>query len=103
VKDEHGNTLRSDGEILFPGAAGPVKYQSSAELMDLLAGSPRVQETITWKLTQFALGRPLGARDARAVEEIHKSALLGGGTYSSLITAIVTSDLVMMTRTEQRE
>lgn len=102
-KDEHGNTLRSDGEILFPGAAEPVKYRTSAELMGLLARSPRVQETITWKLTQFALGRPLGARDARAIEEIHKSAQKGGGTYSSLITAIVTSDLVMMTRTEQHE
>ena len=32
--------------------------------MDLLAGSDRVRETITWKLTQFALGRPLGAADA---------------------------------------
>ena len=35
-KDRYGNQLREDGEILFPGSAKPVAYQSSAELMDLL-------------------------------------------------------------------
>ena len=98
--DEHGNRLREDGEILFPGTAKPVKYKTSAELMDLLAGSDRVRESITWKVTQFALGRPLVASDARKIEKIHKAAQKGGGTYASLITAILTSDLVMMTRTE---
>jgi hypothetical protein len=98
--DEHGNKLRDDGEILFPGTAKPVKYDSSAELMDLLAGNDRVRESITWKLTQFALGRPLGAADARAVRRIHQAAQKDRGTYQSLITAIVTSDLVMMNRIE---
>jgi hypothetical protein len=98
-KDEHGNSLRDDGEILFPGEAKPVKYNSSAELMDLLAGNDRVRESITWKVTQFALGRPLGAADARTVREIHQTAQQDGGTYQTLIAAIVTSDLVMMNRT----
>ena len=102
-QDEHGNELRDDGEILFPGAAKPVKYASSAELMDLLANSDRVRQSITWKLTQFALGRPLLAADARTVNEIHDAAQQNGGTYASLITAIVTSDLVTMTRTEVNE
>ena len=99
-KDEHGNTLREDGEILVPGTAKSVKYKTSAELMNLLAGSERVRETMTWKVTQFALGRPLAASDARIVDKIHKTSQKGGGTYSSLITAIVMSDLVQMTRTE---
>ncbi len=99
-QDEHGNKLRDDGEILFPGSAKPVKYQTSAELMDLLSSSDRVRETITWKATQFALGRPLVAADARTIEKIHEAAQKGGGTYASLITAIVTSDLVMTTQTE---
>ncbi len=99
-KDEHGNELREDGEILIPGAAQPIKYQSSAELMNLLAESERVRETLTWKVTQFALGRPLTAADVRTVQEIHKSSQQNGGTYSNLITAIVMSDLVQMTRTE---
>ncbi len=99
-KDKHGNQLREDGELLFPGAAKPVKYQTTSEFMDLLANSPRVKETITRKLTQFSLGRPLGPGDTTAVREIHQAAWQKGGTYASLITAIVTSDLVQLTRTE---
>jgi hypothetical protein len=98
-KDEHGNPLREDGEILFPGEAEPVAFQTSAELMDLLAGSDRVKQTITWKLTQFALGRPLTAEDAPILAGIHEKAQAAGGTYESLVHAIVDSDLIQMTRT----
>jgi len=99
-RDEHGNPLRDDGQILFPGSAGAVSYQSAAELMDLLADCDRVAQTITWKLAQFALGRPLGAADAATVQQIHELAQQDGGTYAALINAIVTSDLVLTTRTE---
>ena len=71
--------------------------------MDLLAGSDRVQRSITWKLAQFAAGRPLGARDARVIDKIHLAAQKKGGTYASLITAIVLSDLVQTTRTESAQ
>ena len=99
-RDEHGNKLRDDGGILFPGTANTVPYQNSAELMNLLAGSDRVRECLTWKVTQFALGRPLSARDAPEVARIHKQAQGQGGAYTSLITAIILSDLVQYTRTE---
>ncbi len=102
-EDEHGNELRSDGEILFPGEAESRAFESSAELMDLLANSERVAESITWKLTQFAVGRPLVASDAATVSAIHKSATENGGTYASMITAIATSDLVRLIRTESDE
>ncbi len=97
--DKHGNKLRDDGQILFPSQAEPVKYQSSAELMDLLAASDRVRECLAWKVTQFALGRPLVAADASELDKIHESAQKSGGSYASLITAIVMSDLVQKTRT----
>jgi hypothetical protein len=99
-RDEHGNTLRDDGNILFPGQETSVPFQTSAELMNLLAGSERVRETFTWKVTQFALGRPLVAADAPTVAAIHRAAQESGGTYPALLTAIVTSDLVLQTRTE---
>jgi hypothetical protein len=99
-KDEHGNKLREDGGMLIPGTDQPVRYRSSAELMNLLAGSERVRETLTWKITQFALGRPLVAADAPVLEKIHDSARKDGGTYERVITAIVMSDLVQTTRTE---
>ena len=98
--DEFGNDLRADGELLIPGEAKPVAYKSAAELMKLLASSDRVQETLTWKLTQFALGRPLGAADAVAVQQIHRQTSESGGRYTDAITAIVMSDLVQNVRTE---
>ncbi len=98
--DRHGNQLREDGEILFPGTGKPVAYKSASELMDLLANSDRVSQCLTRKLTQFALGRPLVAADARSVRQIHGQAHENGGTYASTITAIVMSDLVQQTRTE---
>ena len=98
--DEHGNPLREDGNILFPGEGKPVTYNSTGEMVKLLAGSDRVRESLTWKVTQFALGRPLGAQDAAVVADIHRKAQEGGGTYASLMTAIVLSDLVQRTRTE---
>jgi hypothetical protein len=67
--------------------------------MNLLAGSERVRETLTWKVTQFALGRPLVAADVPALERIHASAQKNGGTYESVITAIAMSDLVQTIRT----
>ena len=99
-QDEHGNALRQDGEVLIPGEAKPTAYKTSQELMNVLAASQRVKESITWKVTQFALGRPLIAEDAPVVQRIHQTAKKNGGTYQALMTAIVTSDLVQKTRTE---
>ena len=100
TEDEHGNPLRDDGEILFPGESAPIPYQNAAELMNLLAQSERVQENITWKVAQFALGRPLTQADAPILQKIHLLAQKSGGTYKSLIKAIILSDLVQTTRTE---
>ena len=93
-KDEHGNSLREDGEIVIPGVPEVASYKSAAEFMDLLAKSERVAETITRKVTQFSLGRPLTAADRPEIEKIHTVAKKNGGTYRSLIKAIVASDLV---------
>lgn len=103
TQDEHGNNLRDDGEMRIPGITKPVSYASSAELMDLLAKSDRVKESLTWKVTQFALGRPLSSADAPYVRQIHAVAQKNGGTYRSLISAIVLSDLVQSTATEKRK
>ncbi|MFG0265704.1 MAG: DUF1592 domain-containing protein [Rhodopirellula sp. JB055] len=97
-QDEFGNTLRSDGQLVIPGEAKPQKYKTPAELMKLLSSSDRVRETLTWKVTQFALGRPLGARDATEVQRIHEAATDAGGRYADLVTAVVMSDLVQKAR-----
>ena len=56
-KDHHGNKLREDGDILFPGTNRPVAYKTSAQLMNLLAENDRVNRTMTRKMTQWAPGR----------------------------------------------
>ena len=102
-KDSHGNALRDDGTILIPGEARPITYRNSAELMKLIANNDRVGHSITWKLAQFAAGRPLGAREVRVVDKIHQRAQKNGGTYSSLITAIALSDLLRTEHTDNVE
>lgn len=101
--DRFGNSLREDGELLFPGTARPVSFQNSRQLMELLAESDRVQQSLTWKLVQFTLGRPVGIREARQIEGIHASAVAEGGSYQALMKAILLSDLVLLGRTEMAE
>lgn len=102
-EDSFGNALREDGNVLIPGEGKSQTYKTSAELMAILAGSERVKQTFAWKLTQYALGRSLSQRDAPTVEAIYNQSMENGGTYRSLITAIVTSDLVQLIRTESEE
>ncbi|MEM9280760.1 MAG: DUF1592 domain-containing protein, partial [Verrucomicrobiota bacterium] len=92
--DAYGNELREDGEVLIPGEAKPKPYQTIDELMDLLAESARVRETISWKLVQFAMGRPLNARDAAEESRIHERGWEAGGRYTDLLEAVATSDLI---------
>ncbi|MDA0348387.1 MAG: DUF1592 domain-containing protein [Verrucomicrobia bacterium] len=98
--DEHGNELREDGELLIPGNSEAVPYKTVSELMDLLAQSDRVNETLTWKVAQWALGRPLTLEDAFVLDRIHETAKKEGGSYPSVISALVMSELVQTTRTE---
>jgi hypothetical protein len=102
--DRHGNALREDGEVRIPGVAEPLAFRSVGELMDLIADSDRVAESLTWKLVQFSLGRSLTAEDAPLVAQIHRSAVAAdGGTYSALIAALVTSDLVRKNRADEND
>lgn len=98
--DIHGNQLREDGEIRFPGEDQPLSYETSEQLSQLLADSDRVRMAITRKVVQFSLGRPLTASDLPHLRQIHQNAVNGGGTYQALLTAIVRSDLVRKTRSE---
>jgi len=97
-RDAHGNELRQDGRVLFPGDRDATSFDSTEELMNLLAESDRVKETFTWKFTQFALGRMPGGEEAPLVREIHRKAWEAGGTYQDLVLALATSDLILELR-----
>lgn len=101
--DTHGNRLRDDGVIEIPDALAPVRYSSSAELMDLLARSDRVGRTITAKVIQFSIGRPLRDSDDAAVNRIHAIAKRNGGTWPAVVNALVTSDTIRKTPTQPTE
>ncbi len=100
-KDEHGNALREDGAILLPGDEKPIEYATIAELSAALAKSERVKRTLTAKVTQFVIGRPLVESDGCLLNDIHDRGWKAGGTYADLVTAVVTSELVLKTRTEK--
>lgn len=102
-EDQHGNALRDDGEILVPGESEAIKYDTARQLMDSLASQERVKESLTWKVVQFAIGRPPGARDARVIADIHLQAQEAGGSYRDTMRAIALSDLARMHKTELSE
>lgn len=102
-RDEFGNELREDGELTVPGVVDTVNYETVAQLADLLAESERVSQTLTWKVSQWALGRPLTLEDAPALDRIHAEAKKEGGTYPAVIAALVGSDLVLTTKLEKPE
>lgn len=93
-RDEHGNALREDGEILFPGDAKPVPYQTTGEMIELLSSSDRVAQSLTRKLVQFCLGRPLDAADARMVDAVYENAGRRRATYQSIVNELLLYELV---------
>jgi len=92
-RDHFGNDLREDGEILIPGTSELIKYQNSRQLMDLLAKSPRVRQNIIWKLTQFALGRPIANRDRPHLEALYQD-VQDEQTYQNVLLHLATSPLI---------
>ncbi|MEM9828078.1 MAG: DUF1592 domain-containing protein [Planctomycetota bacterium] len=84
--DEFENRLRQDGEILFPGTAEPVPYKTIGQLSELLASHPRVAESLTRKLIQFSIGRPLDVTDARRVRGVYERSGRQDATYPSILT-----------------
>ncbi|QDT36795.1 DUF1592 domain-containing protein [Stratiformator vulcanicus] len=102
-RDRHGNTLREDGTVLFPGDAKATPFESTAELSQLLSESDRVRETLTWKFIQFALGRMPTGTEAPLVRDVHQRAWQSGGTYQDLVVALATSDLILTAQSETEE
>ncbi|MEM0926418.1 MAG: DUF1588 domain-containing protein, partial [Planctomycetota bacterium] len=93
--DEHGNTLRDHGEVLVPGKSKATSFRGSQDLMEFLSQSDRVRESLVWKLAQFAIGRPPTSDDAAVIRKIHRRSQQQGGTYQSILTEIVASELVI--------
>jgi hypothetical protein len=70
-----------------------VKYKTSRELMDLLAKSPRVRQNINWKLTQFALGRPIATQDRPHLDTLFTQ-VQKDQSYQNVLLHLATSPLI---------
>jgi hypothetical protein len=95
-QDRFGNELREDGSVQWPGSEEVFSYETTQQLLVALADSDRLKRGITRKLAQFAIGRPLVPADGPAIDAIHQRGWENGGTYSSLMTEIMVSDLVRL-------
>lgn len=95
-QDRFGNDLREDGAVQWPGSDEVLAYKTTRELLAALADSDRLKRGITRKLAQFAIGRPLVPADGPVIDVIHQRGWDNGGTYTSLMTEILVSDLVRL-------
>ncbi|MEM6990525.1 MAG: DUF1592 domain-containing protein [Myxococcota bacterium] len=86
--DEHGNALRSDGE-LFTQFHDNLPFDDARELADILATDERVAECMLLNVTQFSLGRRLANADGCTLAAIRDSVSPEGATYQELLEAIV--------------
>jgi hypothetical protein len=91
LEDHFGNALGEDGWVVFPGEDQAQHYESTAELLDLLAASERVAECMTLTATQYALGRPILGRDGCTMAEVRERFLASDRTYQDLLVAIALS------------
>lgn len=94
LEDEHGNALRQDGFVVFPGTVEQVSYQSIAQLMDLLASSDRVRDCMSLKASQFSLGRPLAEVDACSLAAVRDRYAASDGSYQELMVAVALSPMM---------
>lgn len=92
-RDHFGNDLREDGEILIPGTSQLINYKNSRQLMDLLAKSSRVRQNIIWKLTQFALGRPIANSDRPHLDTLFLN-VREQQTYQNVLLNLATSPII---------
>lgn len=91
VQDEFGNPLRMDGALVEPGQLESQPFSEITEFMDLLAESPRVEECLVLKPTQFAIGRALVGSDGCTLVDVKDRFQKNGATYPALIRALTTT------------
>jgi hypothetical protein len=104
LEDAYGNALAEDGWVSFPGRDAPVSYDTSAELMDLLADSSEIRACFAAKSAQFAYGRPLGqVEDGCLLGGIQQSFEASSFSYRELMLAIATSAAFRTIHTQNEE
>jgi hypothetical protein len=86
---DNGKPIDTSSEYDF--GAGLVPFDGAAELMPLLAASPRAHACYARHLAEFSLGRDIDSRDAALIGELQRASAIGGESLSSLFMAVVSS------------
>lgn len=97
--DRFGNDLREDGNIRVPGQVESLPFSTIGEMMGLLSGSTRLQDCMSLKAAQFAVGRLLLDSDGCSLVEMRDRFIATDGSYQELIVAIALSPMVRTVRT----
>ncbi|MBT8470128.1 MAG: DUF1585 domain-containing protein, partial [Deltaproteobacteria bacterium] len=97
--DRFGNELREDGNIAVPGQVESIPFSTIGEMMGLLSTTPRLQDCMSLKAAQFAVGRLLLDSDGCSLVEMRDRFIATDGSYQELIAAIALSPMVRTVRT----
>ncbi|HWO13185.1 MAG TPA: DUF1585 domain-containing protein, partial [Polyangiaceae bacterium] len=86
---DNGKPVDTSSEYDF--GAGLVPFDGAAELMPLLAASPRAHACYARHLAEFGLGRDIDAEDAALVENLQRASVVEGESIKDMFMTIVAS------------
>ncbi len=98
--DRFGNELREDGNLAVPGQTEALPFSTIGEMMSLLSDSARLQDCLSLKAAQFAVGRLLLDSDGCSLVDMRDRFVPTDGSYQELIVAIALSPMVRTVRTQ---
>jgi hypothetical protein len=86
---DNGKPVDTSSEYDF--GAGLVPFTGAAELMPLLAASPRAHACYARHLAEFGLGRDIDGGDAQLIGSLQRASVLEQGSIQELLLAVVSS------------
>ncbi|MEO8185087.1 MAG: DUF1592 domain-containing protein, partial [Deltaproteobacteria bacterium] len=90
---DNGKPVDTHSEYDF--GAGLVPFDGVAELMPLLAASPRAHACYARHLAEFGLGRDIDARDKVLIDGLQRASALEGESIKELLMTVVASPQFM--------
>jgi hypothetical protein len=89
---DHGKAIDASGELTGAGDGFDGSFKDARELVAKLAASPLVEQCFVRHSFRFWVGREEEEGDACSVVDAAKAYRSGGGDYTALLRAVLTSD-----------
>jgi hypothetical protein len=87
---DNGKPVDTTGEYAF-GEEGLVAFDGAAELMPLIAASPRAHACYARHLAEFALGRDIDEEDGTMIDALQRASVLDSESIEELLMTVVAS------------